>query len=170
MEGRLGTEDREGSNGGVSQSERVGGALPAILPALPVLGALLFLACATTTASTPVTGEDMRMLDPERECERTAGPELLNRRIVDQAIRREYSQLLDPGAFDEGRRTYKTTLYLFIDQQGIVAESLVQASSGSASLDQSAIRVSREARFRPAMCDEEPVAVRITLPFTFTPG
>ena len=153
----------------MTPSVRRRGARRKILSTLPRLGAALVLACATTSGPTPVTGEDMRMLDPERECERTARPELLNRRIVDQAIRREYSQLLEPGAFNEGRRTYKTTLYLFVDEQGIVAESLAQTSSGSAPLDQAARRVSREARFRPAMCDEEPVAVRITLPFTFTP-
>lgn len=130
--------------------------------------AIVVAGCATTAASTPVTGGDMRILDSERECERTAEPELLNARMVAQAIHREFSQLLGPGRMEEDRRILQTALYLFIDETGTVTESLVQTGSGSAPFDQVVIRVSRTARFRPAMCDDEPVAVRISLAFTLS--
>ena len=156
----------------MSRSERVGGALRAILPALPVLGALFALACATSGPSAPVTGGGMLLLDTDRECARTEEPRLLNPRSVAEALQREYTQLLEFGRIEDAdeRRPRRTNLYLFIDALGIVTDSQVQSGSGSTVFDGVAMRTSRTGRFRSAMCDGEPVAVRITLPFTFTPG
>ncbi len=110
----------------------------------------------------------MHILDSELECERTEAPELLNPRMVAQAISREYSRPLRSGQTPEDRRTLATTLYFFIDELGMVTESQVQTSSGSASWDQVVLRASRTSRFRPATCNGEPVRVRISLPLTFT--
>ena len=168
MEVRLGTENREWRIGGVSQSERVGVALGTVLPGPLVVSAVLTLACATTTASTPVIGQDMHILDSELECERTEAPELLNARTVFLAIERELWRLSGSRETPEDRRTLATTLYFFIDELGIVTELQVQTSSGSASWDQTVLRASRTARFQPATCDGEPLRVRISLPVTFT--
>ena len=111
----------------------------------------------------------MHILDSELECERTEAPELLNARMVVQAISREYSRLLQSGETPEDRRTLATTLYFFIDELGMVTESQVQTSSGSASWDQAVLLASRTSRFRPATCNGEPVRVRISLPLTIFP-
>jgi TonB family protein len=61
-------------------------------------------------------------------------------------------------------------VWIFIDVDGIVGNTLVQTPSGYAELDEAALSVARTMRFSPALNGEQRVAVWLSLPITFRVG
>lgn len=55
-----------------------------------------------------------------------------------------------------------------LDTTGMVTSAQVQRSSGSASLDEVALRAARELRFMPALNRDRKVAVWLQIPIPFS--
>ena len=58
-------------------------------------------------------------------------------------------------------------LWVFIDEEGRVAEARVYESSGNEALDEAAMRAIRQGHFAPARNRGEVVPVWVALPVTF---
>ena len=58
-------------------------------------------------------------------------------------------------------------MHFFIDEEGIVQNTLVAETSGHASLDEAALRVANVFRFTPALNLDKVVPVWISLPIQF---
>jgi TonB family protein len=90
-------------------------------------------------------------------------PALLNTDEVTGAIERAYPpHLLEAGLGGEA------VLRLWLDEDGRVARSVLEASSGHRELDSLALRVSRQMRFRPARNLGETVRVIVQIPVVFS--
>lgn len=61
----------------------------------------------------------------------------------------------------------KVTIHLRVTRQGEVESAAVSRSSGSPSLDESALSATRKARFKPAEKDGQPVPAEMDLQFDF---
>ena len=92
----------------------------------------------------------------------TAGPSILNRDEVVQAMGREYPPLLrDAGVGGTVR------VYFFIDQDGRVQDRRVDVSSGHAAIDDAALAVAEVYEFSPALNRDQKVPVWVSFPITF---
>ena len=60
-----------------------------------------------------------------------------------------------------------TRVHLFVDEEGIVRNQLVDVSSGHAGLDNAALKVVTVARFSPAQNRDKTVAVWVSMAITF---
>jgi TonB family protein len=91
-------------------------------------------------------------------------PALLNGDELSAAISRRYPP-------DLARRGVggETVLLLWLDEEGRVARSVVSASSGQARLDELALDVAADMRFRPARNRDEAVRVIVQIPVVFNP-
>ena len=106
---------------------------------------------------------DAELSERPQSVAHTVKPLLLNMDEAVVAIEKEYPPLLRDAGIGG-----TTTVHLFLDRTGKVANVLVKESSGRVALDQAALRVGRVARFSPAMNGDEAVAVWVPLPITFT--
>jgi protein TonB len=89
-------------------------------------------------------------------------PEVTNVAQVRQALTREYPAVLrDAGVGGT------VIVWFYISDQGVVENVQVNQSSGVEQLDQAAINVSRTFEFTPAINQNRPVAVWISIPITF---
>lgn len=89
-------------------------------------------------------------------------PDVMNAAEVREALVREYPPVLrDAGVGGTAQ------VHLYITARGRVASVRIDRSSGHEALDDAALRVAEVVRFSPALRDGEPVAVWISLPFTF---
>ena len=93
----------------------------------------------------------------------TVQPDITNRDEVARALEREYPPLLRDAGIGG-----TTLVWFFIDESGRVQNQQVNQSSGHQALDDAALRVAPVLRFTPALNRENPVAVWIALPITFT--
>ena len=93
----------------------------------------------------------------------TARPRMTNRSEVDAVLEREYPALLKDAGIDG-----TVLVHLFIDETGRVGNQLVKTTSGHQALDEAALRVASVAEFTPAMNRDEPVALWIELPISFS--
>ena len=89
-------------------------------------------------------------------------PRLINKREVVVALAQNY-----PRALQNVGIAGRVELWVFIDQQGIVVKSHVEASSGYPALDAAAQRVASVMRFSPARNRDLPTAVWISQPINF---
>ena len=94
----------------------------------------------------------------------TQKPAMLNEPEVVRSTQREYPALLRDAGIGG-----TTVIHLFINEQGIVENTLVSVSSGHKGLDDAALKVGLVARFSPAKNRDKTVALWIELPITFKP-
>ncbi len=145
------------------------------LPVSIICGALavgaMVLACQADTPTAPSTGEgvqqEVQQETPISEAPAftpfTIAPEVLNRSEVAAALQREY-----PRDLREAGIGGTIIMHLFIDETGVVQNTLVAESSGQTDLDAAAGRVAGAFEFSPAMNRDERVPVWIQIPITFT--
>jgi protein TonB len=89
-------------------------------------------------------------------------PEVRNVEEVRAALTREYPAVLrDAGVGGT------VITWFYINGQGVVENVLVNQSSGVEQLDAAAVNVSRVFEFTPALNQNQPVAVWISIPITF---
>lgn len=92
-------------------------------------------------------------------------PVLQNGREVENALRQLYPPLLKKEAIGG-----VTTVWVWVDEYGVVTDTRVNRPSGYTELDFTAVRIARIMRFEPASHRGDPVAVWISIPITFTVG
>jgi TonB family protein len=117
------------------------------------------------------TLEDLPTLPPETTVDiaeeptftpMTVRPEIRNRSAVIRAMERNYPPfLLERGIGGQA------LIWLFIDEQGQVANTQIANSSGNFRLDQAALDVASVYEFTPALNGDEVVPVWIQVPITF---
>ncbi|MEX1258563.1 MAG: energy transducer TonB [Gemmatimonadota bacterium] len=89
-------------------------------------------------------------------------PELRNAAEVQRILEREYPAMLrDAGVGGT------VVVHFFINEEGIVQNSLIHESSGQSQLDDAAMRAALQFRFTPALNRETPVPVWVSIPVTF---
>jgi protein TonB len=92
----------------------------------------------------------------------TQAPSIRNRAEVVSAMDDAYPPLLrDAGVGGT------VLVYFFIDEEGVVRNTIVRESSGHPALDEAALRVADVYRFDPALNRQEPVPVWVAFPITF---
>ena len=92
----------------------------------------------------------------------TLKPKMLNQDEVNRVLERQYPPLLKDAGIGG-----KATVWLFIDEAGVVRDQRVKESSGHAGLDAAALKVVTVARFSPAKNRDKTVALWIALDITF---
>jgi len=93
----------------------------------------------------------------------TVAPSLRNTTEVQRALEREYPAILRDAGIGG-----TVLVHFFINEEGIVQNSLVAESSGHRALDDAAVRVAQVFRFSPALNLDKYVPVWIAMPITFT--
>lgn len=81
-------------------------------------------------------------------------PLLLNAKEIKQALLESY-----PTELREAAISGSVVVWLYVDDSGSVAESLLHKRSDHEAFDAAALSIVRRMQFRPALMDEEPVAV-----------
>ncbi len=89
-------------------------------------------------------------------------PEMTNRTQFQRILMQRYPPTLRDAGIGGTVR-----VWVFIDEQGGVRNVRVVESSGYPALDQAAVEVMNEARFRPALNRDQRVAVWVQFPVTF---
>jgi len=92
----------------------------------------------------------------------TVRPEIRNRAEVTQALEREYPPLMRDAGIGG-----TVLVWIFIDEEGAVVNTLVHTTSGYVALDAAALKVADVIRFSPALNRDKRVPVWISLPITF---
>ena len=100
--------------------------------------------------------------DGPRWSEVDVRPVLLNRDDMALLLESEYPPLLRDAGIGG-----TATVWFFVDEAGKVAETQVHTSSGHQALDDAAMRVGEELVFSPAMNEDAPVKVWVTMNITF---
>jgi len=95
----------------------------------------------------------------------TVRPEIKNRDEVAQAMVREYPPLLRDAGIGG-----TVIVHFFIDEEGVVQNSVLARSCGQSTLDEAALRIAPIAEFTPALNRDQRVSVWIQLPIIFTTG
>ena len=92
----------------------------------------------------------------------TVAPRIQNRAEVSRTLESAYPPVLrDAGVGGSAE------VWLRLDEQGIVQDVQINASSGHPALDQAALRVGEIMRFSPAMNRDKVVPVWVSVPVTF---
>lgn len=92
----------------------------------------------------------------------TVKPAYTNAAEVMRALEREYPPLLRDAGIGG-----TVDVWFFIDENGVVRNQVVNATSGHEALDAAALRVAPVFRFTPALNRDKAVPVWISLPITF---
>ena len=92
----------------------------------------------------------------------TVRPKLLNESEVNRVLEREYPALLKDAGIGG-----TTTVWMFIDEEGVVQNQQVKVSSGHAGLDNAALKIVTVARFSPAQNRDKTVALWISMDIKF---
>ena len=93
----------------------------------------------------------------------TVRPDIKNRNEIVAALESEYPPLLrDAGV------TGTASVWIFLDETGLVRKTTINESSGHPALDDAALRVAEAIQFTPALNRDKPVPVWIALPISFT--
>jgi protein TonB len=146
-----------------------------VRPAVPVMsadidiseditiGEVTFEENAVSDLPPPPTGRGVDLSAQPAFTPREVEPQLRNRAQFATAMERAYPSMLKDAGIGG-----KVLLWVFINEEGAVANVKIQETSGYDQLDQAAERVVREsARFSPALNREQKVPVWIALPVTF---
>lgn len=91
----------------------------------------------------------------------TVRPRLLNRQDFGQRLEELYPPNLKARGIGG-----TTTLWVFIDEEGLVGDTRITQSSGEPALDEAAVTAMQDARFTPARNRDETVPVWVQLPVT----
>jgi TonB family protein len=103
----------------------------------------------------------------------TDAPQLLNRSRIEQAITKVIYQVnrdavLRNEAFDRAQQMGgNVIMWIYIDVEGNVTNSVVKKSSGNTDLDNTAAQLCSMMRFMPAKLNGKPVDVWIEVPLAF---
>jgi TonB family protein len=92
----------------------------------------------------------------------TVRPEIKNRDELAQAMEREYPPLLKDAGIGG-----TVIVHFFIDEEGVVRNSVLARSCGQNTLDEAALKIAPIAQFTPALNRDQRVAVWIQLPIIF---
>ena len=92
----------------------------------------------------------------------TVQPDIRNRDELARAMEREYPPLLRDAAIGG-----TVIVHFFIDEEGVVRNSVLAESSGHRALDEAALRIAPIIEFTPALNRDRRVPVWIRLPITF---
>lgn len=135
----------------------------AILPVLAL--ALLAVACTPDTPAELL--EPALTVNPEQPSYTpfTVAPALQNVDEVRDALAREY-----PTALREAGIGGRALIWMLVDRDGSVVNTILNESSGLQELDEAAMSVAGAFRFRPAENEGSTVAVWVSLPITFSAG
>jgi TonB family protein len=134
-------------------------------PILVVAIAFLFAACATASGrgdGAPATLEATASRDTPSYTPMTVRPRLINEADVQQALVREY-----PASLRDAGIGGVVELWLFVDATGKVGNTKVNKGSGSAELDEAALKVAAVMEFTPARNVDRIVPVWFAIPLTF---
>ena len=93
----------------------------------------------------------------------TVRPGIKNRGEIVRAMEREYPPLLRDAGIGG-----TVTVWFFINEAGVVQNTIVNESSGHKALDDAALKVADVIEFTPALNRDKQVPVWISLPITFT--
>jgi TonB family protein len=93
----------------------------------------------------------------------TVRPELRNRAEVQRRLISEYPPLLRNAGIGGS-----PTVHFFIDENGVVKNTMLSQSSGHPALDEAALRVARAMEFSPAKNRDRDVPVWVEIPIVFT--
>lgn len=149
--------------------------MKAVLAAAAAAG-LLAVACETPTppredgeagAEAPASASGPASRDPEARptfIPYDVPPKLQNMDDVRRALRDEY-----PPELREAGIGGTVTLWLYLDEDGVVRKTLVQAGADEEALDDAARAVVEEMRFSPALNRDAPTAVWVQQKITFEP-
>lgn len=119
------------------------------------------------TLGSQVVADSIRIAGPSAtgfrpESAYTTPPDVLDPPEVVRMLAREYPEILR-----EARIGGTVRLLVFISATGEVEETRIAASSGQIALDNAAMRVGNQIRFRPARRGDCPVPVWNVLPLSF---
>jgi protein TonB len=92
----------------------------------------------------------------------TVQPDIRNRDELARAMEREYPPLLRDAGIGG-----TVIVHFFIDEEGVVRNSVLAESSGHRALDEAALRIAPIIEFTPALNRDRRVPVWIRLPITF---
>ncbi|MEX1184727.1 MAG: TonB family protein, partial [Gemmatimonadota bacterium] len=136
----------------------------------PLRGALAGTTDPASEVSPPVAADGMPMVvdtppTGPHFTPMTVRPELLNRDDVQRALIAYYPPLLRDAGIGGTPR-----LWFYIDEQGVVARTVLKNSSGYPELDAAAGAVGRVMRFKPALNRDRTTAVWVEIPIVFDAG
>lgn len=110
----------------------------------------------------PPVPSDASVMETPQYVYHTMFPQLANRWHVKQALELEYpADLKDAGIGGT------TVLYLFVNTDGTVSETIVKTTSGHPTLDWAAVKAAKAARFLPASNEGIPVGIWIEMEMPF---
>lgn len=105
----------------------------------------------------------------DRERPRYVPRDVEPRATNDEEIRRLLERHYPPTLRDAGVEG-SVTLWIFVDEDGGVAEARVRASSGYEAFDRAALEVAEEMEFEPAVSRDRPIGVWVTRRIGFRIG
>jgi protein TonB len=114
------------------------------------------------TAELPATASSFGDVGEVRFTPFTVAPSILNREEVVRALNSEHPPLLREAGIGG-----TVNVYFFIDEEGVVTDTRINASSGHQALDDAALAVAQRFRFSPALNGDERVPVWVSFPITF---
>ena len=100
-------------------------------------------------------------------CQTTAPKECTRKDIVPPKELRQPSVQYPPISRDNGEEG-TVTLLLAVQPDGSVSDIRIARSSGHQRLDAAAQKALRNIKLQPATCHGKPIAMRLTMPITFT--
>ncbi|MDE2876649.1 MAG: M56 family metallopeptidase [Gemmatimonadota bacterium] len=118
----------------------------------------------TAAYEVPPVPSDASVMEAPQYVDHTTRPELANRWQVKKTLEDKY-----PAALRDAGIGGTTVLYLFVNTDGTVSETIVKTSSGHPSLDWAAVQAAKSARFLPASNEGLPVGIWIEMEMPFTP-
>lgn len=92
----------------------------------------------------------------------TVKPDILNRDELERAMKREYPPLLRDAGIGG-----TVIVHFFIDENGVVQNSLIAGSSGHTVLDEASLKIAPIIRFSPALNRDRRVPVWIQIPIVW---
>lgn len=110
----------------------------------------------------PPVPSDASVMETPQYVDHTTRPELANRWQVKKTLEDEYP----PALRDDGIGG-TTVLYLFVNTDGTVSETIVKTSAGHPSLDWAAVQAAKSAQFLPASNEGIPVGIWIEMEMPF---
>lgn len=126
------------------------------------IGEVTFEENPVSSLPPPPTGSGVDVSDQPVFVPREVEPVFADREAYARMLQRRYPPTLRDAGIG-GR----VVLWVFINEQGQVGNTRIIESSGYNQLDQVAVEVMSEQRFRPALNRDEPVGVWVQLPVTF---
>ena len=116
----------------------------------------------TDAYEVPPVPSDASVMETPQYVDHTTRPVLANRWQVKKTLEDEY-----PAALRDAGIGGTTVLYLFVNTDGTVSETIVKTTSGHPSLDWAAVLAAKSAQFLPASNEGIPVGIWIEMEMPF---